>query len=74
MLAGFARGAKQINLIKLFNYYTMQNVDSTVEDIVSLVFDEAAAWVQAGYCTLEPFLLNCGLLFRRPMGHESFIV
>ena len=52
----------------------MQNVDSTVEDIVSLVFDEAAAWVQAGYCTLEPFLLNCGLLFRRPMGNESFIV
>ena len=74
MLARFARGAKQINLIKLFNYYTMQNVDSTVEDIVSLVFDEAAAWVQVAYCTPESLLLNCGVLFRHPVGRESLIV
>jgi len=56
------------------NRRTFDHANSTVEDIVSLVFDEATAWVRAGYCTLESFLLNCGVPFRRSIGRESLIV
>jgi hypothetical protein len=46
------------------NRRTFDHSDRTVEDLVNLVLEEAATWVQAGFRVLETLLLNCGLLVR----------
>ena len=53
------------------NRRTFDHVSRSVNDVVNLVFEEAVSWLQTGIRSLEPFLLSCGLLPARLVGHLS---
>ena len=42
------------------NQRTFDHVAHSVEEVVSRAFEEALAWVQAGFSSLTPFLSRCG--------------
>jgi len=45
---------------KEHNQRTFDHVAHSVEEVVSRAFEEALAWVQAGFSSLTPFLSRCG--------------
>ena len=43
------------------NRRTFDHTSRSVIEVVNLIFEEALSWLQAGFRSLEPFLLCCGL-------------
>ena len=56
------------------NRRTFDHVFQSVDNVVNAVFEEANAWLQAGFRSLEAFLSCCGLLAPIHVGRLNLIM